>query len=50
VLGRTGFGQPFRLDEIFVRVAALEIILSNHGYEIALRIGVALDVPLGGLD
>ena len=33
-----------------MRVAVLEIMPSNHGDQLALGIGVAVDVPLGGLD
>ena len=33
-----------------MRVAVLEIMPSNHGDKLALGIGVAVDVPLGGLD
>ena len=33
-----------------MRVAVLEIMPSNHCDQLALRIGVAVDVPLGGLD
>ena len=33
-----------------MRVAVLEIMPSNHCDQLALGIGVAVDVPLGGLD
>ena len=33
-----------------MRVEVLAIIPSDHGHELALRIGVAVDIPLGGLD
>jgi hypothetical protein len=50
VSGRTGLGQPCRLDEILVRVAVFEIMPSDHCNQFALRIRIAIDVPLGGLD
>ena len=33
-----------------MRVAVLEIMPSNHCHQLALRISVAVDVPLRGLD
>ena len=33
-----------------MRVAVLEIMPSNHCDQLALRISVTVDVPLGGLD
>ena len=33
-----------------MRVAVLAIILLNHGDQLALHVGVAIDVPLGCLD
>jgi hypothetical protein len=43
VLGRSGFDRRCRGGEIFVRVAVLEIMLSNHCDQLALHIGVAID-------
>ena len=45
-----GFDRRCRSGEIFVRVAVLEIMPSNHCDQLALHIAVAVDVPLCRLD
>ena len=49
-LRRFGCDRACRGGEIFGRVAVLEIMPSDHRDKLTLHIGVAVDVPLGGLD
>ena len=50
VLARSRIDRPCRGGEIFWRVAVLEIMPSNQCDQLALHIGVAVDVPLSRLN